>query len=146
MTDQMTDQEFNRSILGLPYHERMRLLEERQQAKQVAERGRNLTDSEMKRWDAFFRGHIEQRLGEQYEFSTGVLTLVVGDIRGQIEDAIDQLREELRAEIKTAMRDLRNVFEAMLAGTTNGLTDRVKANVMVEVDRRIDLMAEIDRK
>jgi hypothetical protein len=136
MTDEMTDQEFNRSILGLPYHERMRLLEERQRAKQVVERDRNLTDSEMKRWDAFFRGHIEQRLSEQHEFTSGVLAEVLAEVREQIADAADELRKELR-------KDLRREIEAMIAalalrGEFDLRADANAAGLMAEVDRKIN--------
>jgi|SRR6516164_8086530 hypothetical protein len=134
MTDEMTDQEFNRSILGLPYEERMRLLEERRQAKQAVERDQKLTDSEMRRWDAFFRGHIEQRLSKQHEFTSELLAETLAEVREQIADAADALRKELR-------KDLRREIEAMIAALALRGEFDLRAGV-----NAAGLVAEVDRK
>jgi hypothetical protein len=110
----------DRSEIGLPYHERQRLLQERQQQKQAPEGNgaRNLTDAEMQRWDQFFRGHIEQRLTEEYERVREILEIMVADTRERIADAVEAGTAKLRAEFA-------------------GATEQFRAKLMAEVERKI---------
>jgi len=98
----MTEHEQALAELDLPFHERQRLLQEREQAKQAVERGRNLTDSEMQFWDS----HFEQRMGEQYDFITELMIEMVVHMREEFADAIDSAMATLRAEINARVPEI----------------------------------------
>jgi ssDNA-binding replication factor A large subunit len=118
----MTREEHDQLLaeLDLPYEQRQRLQQEREQRKQSSERtSRNLSDTEMTRWNAHFENRLSQAIAKQHEF----MIQVVGEALGEVSN---QLREEIE---KTITAKLTQASDQKLADSIRGSLDDLKQEI-----------------
>ena len=118
----MTREEHDRLLaeLDLPYEQRQRLQQEREQGKQSSERTRNLTDAEMTRWSAHFENRLAQAIASEHEF----MIEVVGEALGHISN---QLREEIEKTVTAKLAQANDQkLTAIMQASFDGLKQEIK--------------------
>ena len=117
----MTREEYDQAMaeLDLPYEQRRRLKEQREQEKQHIP-DRNLTDAEMARWAAHFESRIAQAIASEHE----LMIEAVGQALGETSN---QLREEIGKTITAKLTQANDQqFATMIQASLDGLKQEIK--------------------